>query len=282
MEFDLLGLMLFGHLAFDPAQRRLRRVGRSQYAIHWFFSYSEPLILKLVDWIITRGFLINNRAGLWLLKYAVKATWWLPHGIILTTPAAGRVIDFLSREGRVRFAMGPCVCQSAMQRFSEPVTKCIFMLYDADIILGLKRGFELISPEELKLKIEEFNRAGLIHELDMCLMNGRWTFALCNCETEICALKRIHALTGEALLAGPEINAVDGELCLGADACGICLERCPFDAIPVREGLAGLDPAKCLGCGLCVNSCPHAARSMRPRADYGFDRLVPREILLED
>ncbi|MFC1874348.1 4Fe-4S binding protein, partial [Chloroflexota bacterium] len=57
---------------------------------------------------------------------------------------------------------------------------------------------------------------------------------------------------------------VDNELCVG---CGICEERCYFDAVNrkrdnVGELKAVIDPELCMGCGSCVVGCPHGALDM--------------------
>ena len=49
--------------------------------------------------------------------------------------------------------------------------------------------------------------------------------------------------------------------CIG---CGICVEKCPTNAIPDSligyiSGLAEIDEIKCTGCGECVPFCTHGA-----------------------
>ena len=49
--------------------------------------------------------------------------------------------------------------------------------------------------------------------------------------------------------------------CIG---CGICVEKCPTNAIPESligyiSGLAEIDEIKCTGCGECVQFCTHGA-----------------------
>ena len=63
--------------------------------------------------------------------------------------------------------------------------------------------------------------------------------------------------------------------CIG---CGICVEKCPTNAIPESligyiSGLAEIDEIKCTGCGECVQFCSHGAiiidisRDMSKKAD---------------
>ena len=49
---------------------------------------------------------------------------------------------------------------------------------------------------------------------------------------------------------------VDKEKCTG---CGICVEKCPVDAISIKQDKADIDMNKCIRCGKCHNVCPQEA-----------------------
>lgn len=49
---------------------------------------------------------------------------------------------------------------------------------------------------------------------------------------------------------------VKQEECIG---CGICLEKCPTNAISLKKGKAVIDMKKCIRCGKCHNVCPQGA-----------------------
>ncbi|MCB2225050.1 MAG: ATP-binding protein [Desulfarculaceae bacterium] len=49
---------------------------------------------------------------------------------------------------------------------------------------------------------------------------------------------------------------IDPERCV---ACGLCAEKCRFDAIREVDGAFAVDPFKCEGCKLCVVLCPEQA-----------------------
>jgi uncharacterized Fe-S center protein len=47
--------------------------------------------------------------------------------------------------------------------------------------------------------------------------------------------------------------------CIG---CGVCVEKCPADAIALVEGKAQVDTDKCIGCAECIAVCPTGAMSV--------------------
>ncbi|HHE40001.1 MAG TPA: 4Fe-4S dicluster domain-containing protein [Candidatus Cloacimonetes bacterium] len=64
----------------------------------------------------------------------------------------------------------------------------------------------------------------------------------------------------EVLVEPEETNAiqqslyvVDAEGCIG---CTICVQKCPVDAISMKDGKAVIDPEKCINCGICADVCP--------------------------
>ena len=54
---------------------------------------------------------------------------------------------------------------------------------------------------------------------------------------------------------------IDPGLC---DGCGVCADRCTFNAIGMEEGVAVVDAVKCEGCGLCEIVCPLAGTESMP------------------
>lgn len=54
---------------------------------------------------------------------------------------------------------------------------------------------------------------------------------------------------------------IDKEKCNG---CGICVEKCKFKALSLKDGKAEVDPLLCEGCGACEVLCPRGAIKMNP------------------
>ena len=51
--------------------------------------------------------------------------------------------------------------------------------------------------------------------------------------------------------------SLDDTKCKG---CTHCLQRCPTEAIRVRDGHAAINPQKCIDCGECIRVCPYNAK----------------------
>jgi len=289
----LIGMMLLGHIkkvdgkhwGVDHHSGTLKPVSRKQYLHQKLYFWIEPkVVLPLTDFLLRSKFFTQTRLGLKLLTANAKANANLPHGMPVTHSVIMRYVDFLDKqygpEG-YRFTIGPCICQKTFNRWQEPVLKDIQFLYAGDAWMDLKKGgFRWATLGEVKDVLRTCHEAGLVHQLDFCNMSGDWTFCICNCEKKICAQVRAYNVTGYGCLQGPEECVVDTGKCLGVEACGVCIDKCHFNAIPVLDGKAGLDTLKCPGCGICVDTCPAGARTMIVRKDYRYNDIYPQEMLL--
>jgi Fe-S-cluster-containing hydrogenase component 2 len=64
-----------------------------------------------------------------------------------------------------------------------------------------------------------------------------------------------------------EVNA---EVCTGT---GVCVNRCPMEAVKMEGAVSTVDLGRCIGCGLCIPTCPQSAISL-VKKDH---ELVPPE-----
>ena len=259
-------------------------VGRLQYLTQWFYGVTEPLILKFTDFMLrTEG----RKAK--LVKMSKPKS--LPSGVILSTEAVCRFIDFIyaieSPNEKARIAVTDCVCQTSLNRFREPRRKDMALLYTAELYTtckhtGVKNTYEPIeTAERAKQMIREFHQAGLLHNVLYCNGSGKWTFVICNCDDEICVPFRAYMAGRTAEFgAGPEIISYDQAKCKGIETCGQCLKRCVLKACATHAGKSTVDYARCLGCGLCTSTCMGRARHLVPRADYRHEDILATKILL--
>ena len=270
------------HAGVDGQQ--LRKVGAIQYAIHWLYGFCEPPFLRMIDLLITRKWINNTLIGKAFLKLLARLSWYFPHGLIVTTEAAERMVDFvINTEGPngARVAVGPCVCQLGLGIWKEPCKKDMVVVYGADIYSHLNRGYELIDGDQAKVLLRECCNAGLVHSIDFCLSSGKWVFVICNCDAEICVPARLYLKTGRFFYPGPEVVCYDSDKCVGTESCGRCIERCLFTVNQEQDGIATIENIeKCMGCGLCVKTCIGKARNMTVREDYQKEGVVSSKILL--
>jgi len=277
----ILAMALFAHVRMSGTG--LGTAGPVQYVLHWLYAVAEPSILKIVDRLITSPGVIGSVPGRAFLKIIAFLSHYFPHGLVLTTSAAERFlrhIEAAEGPGGARIAVGPCVCQRALDRWHGPSCKDIVVLYGADIYHHLNIGYRIINSDDASRILIECRDAGFIHSLDFCMQSGKWTFVVCNCDRDICVLYRTWRHTGKFLYPGPEIAFLAPGKCRGEEQCGLCVERCIFGAISSTGSQPDYDPSKCMGCGQCVLTCRGRARSMQARYDFIHERILPARLFL--
>ena len=272
---------LFAHVRISGTN--LGATGPVQYVLHWLYAVAEPSVLRVVDRLITSPGIIGSAPGRAFLKIIAIVSHYFPHGLVLTTDAAERFmchIDTVEGPRGGRIAVGPCVCQRALDRWHGPPCKDIVVLYGADIYYHLNIGYRIIDADEASRILRECRDAGFVHSLDFCMQSGKWTFVVCNCDRDICVLYRTWRYTGKFLYPGPEIADFNARRCRGEATCGVCVDRCLFGAITSTGSVPLYNPGKCMGCGQCVITCRGSARSMKPREHYLHETIIPARLLL--
>ncbi len=126
------------------------------------------------------------------------------------------------------------------------------------------QGFsKMVTKDEARNIMKEAENAGLVHKAFHPGSNvSRPETSICNCCKDCC--DTLHLWRDGAF---PLINStyylsiIDQDACSG---CGICVERCPTDAIELNdEGTAERDETSCFGCGICARFCPEEAISLK-------------------
>lgn len=156
------------------------------------------------------------------------------------------------------FALTDCQCRTLAKNCDHPVDVCFLINDAADkaVKSGRARYISLEEAEQTLIRAEE---SGLIH---LTLFNPeQHFFALCNC-CECCChdLTFLKKMGRSDLVARSDyVSRTDSELCT---ACGVCLDRCPFDVRAIEDGVLVCEPDACYGCGVCVPVCPEEAITM--------------------
>jgi electron transport complex protein RnfB len=164
-----------------------------------------------------------------------------------------------------------CICRKQKKLIGEgcdhPLDVCMIFSRRPGAFDGSEVVRALTKEEALGV-MRRAAEAGLVHTVGN---TQRGVFYVCNCCTCCCAILRGVAEYGIAGAVAPsEFQAeVDEELCTG---CGLCLDRCQFNALSVVDGRCHVDERRCLGCGLCVMACKDEALRLVPRP---ADRVTP-------
>ena len=159
-----------------------------------------------------------------------------------------------------------CACRTDMGNCDYPLHICLRLDERGEAALEGPRLSRLnpakVTVEEALQALRDSHEAGLVH---MALsVNGSDISEICSCCTCCCALFQGILRHGIAkhILSSSMISVTDKESCTG---CGVCIDRCQFNARSVSEGGLVYDPQRCLGCGLCVTTCPTEAIRLVPK-----------------
>ncbi|MBN1614493.1 MAG: 4Fe-4S binding protein [Deltaproteobacteria bacterium] len=170
-----------------------------------------------------------------------------------------------------------CYCRHHADLIGEGCGKikdvCLSLGHSARF--AIEKGFgRQITPQEAKEILRRSEEAGLVHIVSNT--SKRIDF-ICNCCVCHCgplrSMKMLQEAGGETMGYALGANSsyivqVDQESCQG---CGTCVERCPMEALSLKDDMAERDSGRCIGCGLCVSVCPTESLEMVLRAD----RKVP-------
>lgn len=158
------------------------------------------------------------------------------------------------------FSLRDCECRVAYKNCDKPLRTCLGLNEFSDELV--ERGVaENISFEEAKRVLHLANEHGLVHQVLYTDWLKGEVFDICSCCPCCCVYLRTltrygvkHHIAKSGLVA-----KVDSEKCNG---CGICIERCIFNARKLKDGKSFVVKENCYGCGLCITTCPTGASKL--------------------
>ncbi|MFW9831787.1 MAG: ATP-binding protein [Candidatus Thorarchaeota archaeon] len=156
-------------------------------------------------------------------------------------------------------SLGICSCRVKLQKCDGPLEVCIGMDREAEILIA-KGQAKQVSLEEALGALRYSHDAGLVH-IAYTDKGAASPFIICSCCACCC-----HSLAGlirfeipDAVVASEFVAMQNNEECTH---CGICVNRCQFQARSIDNGTLMYDSSKCFGCGVCLSTCPSNAISL--------------------
>jgi ferredoxin len=165
-------------------------------------------------------------------------------------------------------AAGTCVCRHQGDLLDRPCDKPkdnLCMVFGPSAQFAQNYGFvNLISKEEARQRVDEAEKAGLVH--NYANSQDRYLDLLCNCCGCHCFILRAakrSPLPSQFVIADWVID-IDNDACVG---CGACIDRCWMEALKMDGDLVVRDFSRCIGCGICRYVCPSDAMKLVRREE---------------
>ncbi len=177
------------------------------------------------------------------------------------------------------YSVSVCPCRHiknldpSYKKSSAPMEVCLHFDRLGRYTVENGMGREISRDEALDI-LKKSADAGLVHGISN---QQEKPDTICNCDREYCMWFTLYHRLGHAMSLVPSSRVIRANPAT-CKACGLCVKRCPTDALALagfpggisKNGKAAFaDAAKCIGCGVCAHACPTQSLSLAPRAAAG-------------
>lgn len=213
---------------------------------------------------------MNNMKKDWTREYLEKNIVGKTKGVTIPVNISfdgkQKILDMSELEGILRsakvIAQDECYCRKELGNCIEPMDGCLYI--DENGIRAIEKGSaRRISVEDALQAMERTYDAGLVHMV--YTEEGESNVdQICSCCSCCCHVLSASIRFGYSphVFSSKFITTHDSTKCKN---CGICVERCQFNARELDDGNLVFHKEKCFGCGLCLRTCPQEAIAMRER-----------------
>jgi ferredoxin len=179
-----------------------------------------------------------------------------------------RIYNFSEIEKKLKEAekivIQDCGCRTKYENCESPRDVCIGLNSVAYEILEQtdSKGKEINIQEALET-LQRSHTSGLV-PISYTMKDDENPGFICSCCPCCCHALGTLVRSGshEKFLTSRYIANTDDKMCV---SCGVCVERCAFEARSIETGLLEFNPSKCFGCGLCVSTCTEHAINLISR-----------------
>ena len=157
-----------------------------------------------------------------------------------------------------------CICRVQKKLIGQA---CKHTLENCIVFSGKENAFnrtddiKAISKQEALKILTDSDEEGLVHSTNNAQKDVSY---ICNCCSCSCGVLQGIAKYGSlnSVASSDFYAVVDEELC---NACEICIDRCQFNALEIRDDVCSINTSFCFGCGLCVTTCTSGALSLQKK-----------------
>lgn len=162
-------------------------------------------------------------------------------------------------------SLGRCYCRHKMEHLGKacnnPQKTCLTLNEPAKSLIKHNISKEVSKEKALEI-LKECKDIGLVQIGDNVQNDIGWICNCCSCCCE--ALLSYKKLGYSSVLTSNFVSQNNPKECV---SCGICVNKCPVNAIHVSNKTTPtyteIDTEKCIGCGVCSRFCPQKSLSMK-------------------
>ncbi len=164
--------------------------------------------------------------------------------------------------------VGTCYCRHKMEHVGKackaPQDVCLTFNGTAESLS--KHGIaKEITKEEAHAILKRCIDYGLVQIGDNVQNKVNWICNCCGCCCE--AILAYKKLNYKSKINSSFFALIDNEKCVN---CGLCVKKCPVDAIEKIDNQTKFDIDKCIGCGVCKRVCGKQAIEIKSRDKKTF------------